>query len=74
LSITQDHVTISWFNGYVANVVPEESAAFYASLMQQGLNQGMGGFEVDFLNYNFNLYPRFRSEPGASFVIVVRCL
>ena len=33
--------------------------------LHQGLRQGMGAFEVDFLDYNFKLYPRFRSEPGA---------
>lgn len=52
-------MSISWFTGYVANVVPEESAEFYTKLMQHGRSQGMGGFEVDFLDFNFNLYVRF---------------
>ena len=26
---------------------------------------GMGAFEVDFLDFNHDLYPRFRTEPGA---------
>ena len=52
-------MSISWFTGYVANVVPEESAEFYTKLMRHGLSQGMGGFEVDFLDFNFNLYVRF---------------
>jgi len=38
---------------------------FYRDIMQIGKSQGMGAFEVDFLNYNFQLYSRFRSEPGA---------
>jgi hypothetical protein len=37
-----DPVHISWFDGYVANVAPEESYSFYTALMQRGKQQGMG--------------------------------
>lgn len=60
-----DPVHISWFDGNTSNVVPEESLQFYRDIMHLGKSQGMGAFEVDFLNYNFKLYSRFRSEPGA---------
>ena len=60
-----DHTKLSWFKGNTANVVPEQSFDFYTQVMALGKAQGMGAFEIDFLNYNFNLYPRFRNEPGA---------
>jgi len=60
-----DQQFLSWFKGNTSNVVPEESLAFYRAIMKQGKAQGMGFFEVDFLNFNMLIYPRFRSEPGA---------
>ena len=60
-----DETHLSWFKGNTSNVVPEQAGAFWRSIMAQGSRQGMGAFEVDFLDYNFDLYPRFRSDPGA---------
>mmetsp|Transcript_21526 Transcript_21526/g.67224 ORF Transcript_21526/g.67224 Transcript_21526/m.67224 type:complete len:402 (+) Transcript_21526:608-1813(+) len=60
-----DEVFKSWFKGNTSNVVPEEALDFFRLIMQQGLDQGMGAFEVDFMDYNRNLYKRFRSETGA---------
>ena len=55
----------SWFYGNTSNVVPEQAQAFFHTIMRQGAAQGMGAFEVDFLDFNFQLYSRFRSQPGA---------
>ena len=63
-----DHaMSLSWFKGNTSNVVPSQSKAFYTEVMKIGLEQGMakGGFEVDFLNFNFDLYVNFRTIPGA---------
>lgn len=58
-------VHLSWFTGNTSNVVPADAYAFWKNILAQGLSQGMGAFEIDFLNYNFNLYERFTTEPGA---------
>ena len=62
-----DAVSLSWFKGNTSNVVPEQAYPFYRWLLGEmgAARQGMGAFEVDFLNFNFKLYPRFRGEPGA---------
>lgn len=56
---------LSWFKGNVSNVVPEQAADFFRDIMKQGKSQGMGAFEVDFMNYQYSLYDRFASDPGA---------
>jgi hypothetical protein len=55
----------SWFKGNTSNVVPEQSLDFYREVMAIGKAQGMGAFEIDFMNYNYLLYDRFTNEPGA---------
>jgi len=55
---------VSWFKGNVSNVVPGEALPFFRDIMKQGKAQGMGGFEVDCMNYQLSLYARFSQEPG----------
>eukprot|EP00054_Salpingoeca_dolichothecata_P014978 m.85361 g.85361 ORF g.85361 m.85361 type:complete len:885 (+) comp21264_c0_seq1:72-2726(+) len=46
---------------------PEDSFAFYDLIMGNYTSRGMQAFEVDFMDFNFLLYPTFMKNATASF-------
>ncbi|CAJ1359089.1 unnamed protein product [Effrenium voratum] len=45
---------------------PDDALEFYQMLFDEGLRNAMGGFEQDFLNFNFLAVPLFRKSFGAA--------
>lgn len=45
---------------------PSNSEAFYAMLFDYGIGNGMGGFEHDYLDYNYLAMPYLRKTHGAA--------
>ena len=45
---------------------PDDAAAFYGMLFDYGLRNGMGGFEHDYLDYNYLSMPYLRKNFGAA--------
>ena len=45
---------------------PDDAAAFYSMLFDYGVANGMGGFEHDYLDYNYLSMPYLRKTAGAA--------
>ena len=45
---------------------PDDAAAFYGMLFDYGRRNGMGGFEHDYLDYNYLSTPYLRATHGAA--------
>eukprot|EP01060_Flectonema_neradi_P034904 TRINITY_DN6260_c1_g1_i2.p1 TRINITY_DN6260_c1_g1~~TRINITY_DN6260_c1_g1_i2.p1 ORF type:complete len:789 (+),score=122.23 TRINITY_DN6260_c1_g1_i2:47-2413(+) len=56
-----------WAQGQLANIHPDSSFDFYNSVFQKGRSQhGMAEFEIDFLDFNYLLFPLFLQNHTAS--------